>query len=65
MTIVADGRHLSTWVNGCQVVDWIDTRASHPNPRIGCSVNQGVIQLQAHDQQTDIEFSDVSITDLF
>jgi hypothetical protein len=65
MTIVADGRHLSTWVNGYQVVDWIDTRANHPNPRIGCSVNQGVIQLQAHDQQTDIEFLDVSITDLF
>lgn len=65
MTIVADGRHLSTWVNGYQMVDWADTRANNPNPRVGCSVNQGAIQLQAHDQQTDIEFLDISITNLF
>ena len=26
MTILAQGNHLATWVNGVQVVDWTDTR---------------------------------------
>ena len=33
MTVMADGPHLSTWVNGYQVAHWTDTRAPDVNPR--------------------------------
>ncbi|MBS0207870.1 MAG: neutral/alkaline non-lysosomal ceramidase N-terminal domain-containing protein [Planctomycetes bacterium] len=56
MTVVADGPHLATWVNGQQQTDWTDTRPPHANPRQGLRVEPGTIQLQAHDPETDLEF---------
>jgi hypothetical protein len=58
-TVIAHGPHIATWVNGHQTVDWTDTREKHENPRRGLRVEPGVLQLQAHDVGTDIEFRKV------
>ena len=55
MTIVADGPHLATWVNGVQIADWTDDRPLHDNPRQGQRLKPGTLQLQAHDPDTDFE----------
>jgi enamine deaminase RidA (YjgF/YER057c/UK114 family) len=60
MTIIAQGPHLATWVNGYQQTDWTDERPPHDNPRMGRRVAAGVIQLQAHDPGTDVEFSNIA-----
>ena len=56
MTIVATGRHITTWVNGFQQTDWTDTRDLDRNPRKGARTKPGALQLQAHDAETDVEF---------
>jgi enamine deaminase RidA (YjgF/YER057c/UK114 family) len=61
MTVIARGQHLSTWINGYQAVDWTDTRDSDPNPRKGMRLEAGVIQLQAHDPLTDLEYRSIQI----
>jgi hypothetical protein len=63
MTVIARGAHLSTWINGYQVVDWTDTRTLDPNPRNGIRLEAGVIQLQAHDPLTDLEYRVIEIGD--
>ena len=60
-TVIAQGPHIATWVNGHQTVDWTDTRPKDPNPRQGLRVEPGVLQLQAHDTGTDIEFGKLSV----
>jgi len=64
MTIIAVGPHLATWVNGCAMTDWIDTRQAHENPRQGLRLAPGTIQLQAHDLETDLEFQSVRIAEI-
>ena len=64
MTVLADGPHLATWVNGYQVTDWTDTRKEHENPRKGLRLNPGTIQLQAHDPATHVEFRRILIKPL-
>ena len=61
MTIVANGPYLASWVNGVQVTDWIDARKPNVNPRNGLRVEPGVIQLQAHDPATEVEFRRIVI----
>lgn len=56
MTVIARARHIATWVNGHQQVDWIDAREPDSNPREGLRLEPGAIQLQAHDPGTDVEF---------
>jgi enamine deaminase RidA (YjgF/YER057c/UK114 family) len=63
MTIIAHGPHLATWVNGFQQTDWTDHRPPHANPRQGRRTDPGVIQLQAHDSGTDVEFKNITITE--
>ena len=58
------GPQISTWVNGLQVVDWIDTRKPDPNPRKGLRIEAGTIILQAHDMTTDYSFKQISIAPL-
>ena len=53
MTLIADGNHISTWVNGYQTVDWTDTRPPNDNARNGCKLGAGPISLQGHDPTTD------------
>jgi hypothetical protein len=64
MTVIASGPHLATWVNGFQTTDWTDTRAKHENPREGLRLKPGAIQLQAHDEGTDVEFRNVRVSEL-
>ena len=64
LTIIADGPHLATWVNGYQVTDWTDDRPASDNPRRGLRTEPGTIQLQAHDPRTEVEFSSIRVGDL-
>jgi len=65
MTIVASGRHIATWINGVQAVDWTDERPTADNPRKGCRLEKGAISLQGHEAAVeDLEFRDIRIQDL-
>jgi Domain of Unknown Function (DUF1080) len=64
LTVVARGRHLATWVNGIQVVDWTDNRPLKDNARTGCRLEKGAISLQGHDPTTDLSFRNIRIADL-
>jgi len=55
-TIVANGPHVSVWVNGYQVTDWTDERKADKNPRNGLRVEAGTLQIQGHDPTTDLSF---------
>lgn len=64
MTVVARGRHLTTWVNGVQQVDWTDHRPPHDNPRNGYREKAGAISIQGHDPTTDLSFKEFRISPL-
>jgi uncharacterized protein with LGFP repeats len=64
MTIVADGKHIATWVNGYQTIDWTDDRKENDNPRLGYRAAKGPISLQGHDPTTDILFRNIGIVEL-
>jgi hypothetical protein len=64
MTVVANGRHLATWVNGIQQTDWIDNRPIKDNARNGCRLEKGAISLQGHDKTTDLYFRNIRIAEL-
>jgi hypothetical protein len=65
MTIVASGRHIATWVNGVQAVDWTDERPIADNPRKGCRLEKGAISLQGHEAAVeDLNFRNIRIQDL-
>jgi len=64
MTVIAQGRRIATWVNGVQVVDWVDPRPEKDNPREGCRLGKGVISIQAHDPTTDLLFKNLRVADL-
>lgn len=55
-TLIADGPHMATWVEGYQVTDWTDTRKPHDNPRNGLRLAPGTITIQGHDPTTDLSF---------
>jgi hypothetical protein len=59
MTVVAQGRHVATWVNGVQQVDWTDNRPANANPRNGFRQEKGPVSLQGHDATTDIDFRSI------
>jgi hypothetical protein len=64
LTVVARGRHLATWVNGIQQVDWTDNRPDDPNPRKGYRDAAGAISIQGHDKTTDLSFRNLRIAEL-
>jgi hypothetical protein len=64
MTVVANGKRISTWVNGYQTVDWIDDRKENENPRQGFRAAKGPISIQGHDPTTDILFRNIRIAEL-
>lgn len=64
MTVVADGKHISTWVNGYQTVDWTDDRKDNDNPRQGYRAAKGPLSIQGHDPTTDILFRNIRIAEL-
>lgn len=64
LTVVADGNHLATWVNGLQQVDWYDNRPKSDNARTGCKLEAGHISLQGHDPTTNLSFKNFRIQEL-
>ncbi len=64
MTVITHGRHLATWVNGVQQVDWTDNRPLRDNARNGCRLEKGPISLQGHDPTTDLSFRNLRIAEL-
>ena len=64
MTVVADGKHIATWVNGYQTVDWTDDRKESDNPRQGYRAAKGPLSIQGHDPTTDILFRNIRIAEL-
>jgi Domain of Unknown Function (DUF1080) len=64
MTVVAQGRHIATWVNGIAVVDWTDNRPLKDNARNGCRLEKGNISLQGHDPTTDLLFRNIRIAEM-
>jgi hypothetical protein len=64
MTVVADGKHIATWVNGYPTVDWTDDRPADDNPRKGSKTGAGHISIQGHDPTTDLLFRNIRIAEL-
>lgn len=64
MTVVAQGRHFATWVNGMQTVDWTDNRPLEENARKGAYLKKGPISIQGHDPTTDLLFRNIRIAEL-
>jgi hypothetical protein len=64
MTVVADGKHIATWVNGYQTVDWTDERKENENPRNGYRAAKGPLSLQGHDPTTNLLFRNIRIAEL-
>lgn len=64
MTVMAQGRHLATWVNGVQVVDWTDNRPEAANAREGCYLKKGPLSIQGHDPTTDLTFRNIRLAEL-
>ncbi len=64
MTVIAAGRHIATWVNGVQMVDWTDNRPLADNGRNGCRLEKGPISFQGHDPTTDLSFRNIRIGEL-
>ena len=62
-TLIADGLHISTWVDGTQVVDWTDVRTPNENPREGSRVAAGHFSLQGHDPTTDLAFRNLRLAE--
>ncbi|MCA8998336.1 MAG: DUF1080 domain-containing protein [Planctomycetaceae bacterium] len=63
-TLVAAGDHIAVWVDGYQVVDWVDDRKADENPRKGLRTEGGHISLQGHDPTTDLSFRNLFIAKL-
>lgn len=63
MTIVANGNHAATWVDGYQVSDFTDTRpvSGDSNGKEGYVPGPGTIHLQGHDPKTDLSFKNIVI----
>ena len=64
LTLVAHGNRFATWVNGYQVVDFVDKRKPNENPRRGQRLKAGYLFLQSHDPSTDVSFRRLKIYEL-
>lgn len=64
MTVIANGKHIATWVNGYQVTDYTDDRPMDKSARKGSKIDKGPISLQGHDPTTDLSFRNIRIAEL-
>jgi hypothetical protein len=64
LTVVADGPHISTWVNGYPTVSWADDRKPAANARQGLKLGKGHISLQGHDPTTDLLFRNIRLAEI-
>lgn len=64
-TIVAQGRHIATWINGYPVANWEDPYPEGTSPRNKQALlKAGPISLQAHDPKTNLDFRNIRIKSL-
>ncbi len=63
-TIVVDGPHFATWVNGYQVTDFVDKRPEKESGREGLKLGGGAIAIQGHDATSDFLFRKIGIVEL-
>lgn len=64
-TIIAQGRHIATWVNGHPVASWEDPYPEGTSPRNKQALlKAGPISLQAHDPKTNLDFRNIRIKSL-
>lgn len=65
MTVIAQGRHLSTWIDGYPVASWDDPHPEGTSPRNKQALlKAGPISLQAHDPKTNLDFRNIRIKSL-
>ena len=65
MTVVADGKHISTWVNGYQTVDWTDERKEDRQPAAGPPRREGpALQSRGTTRPMTILFRNIRIAEL-
>ncbi|MDB4732961.1 DUF1080 domain-containing protein [Planctomicrobium sp.] len=62
-TLIANGPRIACWVDGYQVVDWLDERKADPNPRRGLRLEGGHISIQGHDPTTDLSFKNLNFAE--
>lgn len=60
-TLIAQGNQFATFVNGYQVLSWIDDRKPDENPRKGQRLEAGHLSLQGHDPTTNLNFRTLRI----
>lgn len=63
-TLIVDGPHVASWVNGYPVTDWTDTRQPNQNPRRGLRTEAGTLMIQGHDPTTDIDFRNLNVREI-
>jgi hypothetical protein len=63
-TLIANGPHVSVWVDAVAVTDWTDERKPDPNPRRGRRLAAGHLSLQGHDQTTNLDFRRLRLAEL-
>jgi len=65
MTVLARGRRMLVWINGCAVSDWEDPNPEGSNVRKKeAKLTAGTISLQAHDPTTNLDFKNIRIAEL-
>ena len=64
ITLLANGSQIATWVNGIQVVDFVDTREPNENPRRGLRLEAGPIALQGHDPGTKVVYHKIEVAEI-
>ncbi len=64
VSVLASGSQISTWVNGVQVVDFLDARKEDANPRRGRRTDPGPIALQGHDPTTKAVYHSIRVSSL-
>ena len=66
LTLIADGPHMATWVDGYQVTAWTDDRPKDENPRKGMRLAAGPISIQGHNppMSADVLFRGMKIAEM-
>ncbi len=65
VTIVANGFHIATWVNGYQVTDVVDKRPiDQTNARHGARYAAGVMSLQGHNSDGDVRYRKLRVVEM-
>ena len=63
-TIVAQGKHIATWVNGLQCTDYVDDKPPASTARKGSFLGKGCVSVQGHDPTTDLSFRSIRLAEL-